>query len=260
MEGITISRSSGVTTLRLNRPKEFNTLTTSLLDGLTTAFMAAGHDPACRVIVLTGESIFSAGQDLNEVLHAIDDPSATNVRDHLEHHYLPLLEKLVRSPVPTIAAIPGGVAGAGMSLTLACDMRICTKSAYFRPGFVAVGLVPDCGMSVLLPKIIGRGRALSAMLVDSEIGGDEAEAMGLVRAAVPDDRLYVDTATVAHELATGPASTRLIRQMTGEALWRELREGFEREASYQSEAIATADAREGISAFLEHRSPKFTGE
>lgn len=255
-----VRRKDGVTTITLQRPDQRNTLTVDLLTALHTALAVAQKDPDCRAIVLTGERLFSAGQDLREIDARWDDDPAESVRFHLVHHYLPVLEAIIRGPVPVVAAIHGVAVGAGLALALAADIRLATERTLFRCGFGSIGLVPDCGTSVLLPRIVGRGRALSLLLFDQEIGGKNAAEIGLVHAAVPEKSLPSDAAAAASQLAHGAASTRLTRQLLGEAIWPEVRAGFERETSYQTAAFRTHDAREGITAFLEHRAPEFTGE
>ena len=256
-KAIGVTFREGVTTITLQAPKRRNALSLDMLTQLHDSLVAVADDNACRAIILTGDQTFSAGQDIAEIQQGLT--RSVSAREHLIQHYLPVLETMVKIPKPIIATIRGYAAGAGLSLALAADIRIASDTAYFRTGFTSIGLVPDVGISFLLPRIVGLGRATAMMLLDREISAAEATAAGLILFAVNDSLLDADALRVASDLAQSAHSVSLTKRLLGDSVWDALRSAFDREASYQNHALASDDAREGIAAFLEHRAPIFSG-
>ncbi len=255
---IRLHSDRGVATVRFSSRTHLNSFNEEFLSELATTLHATSAHPDTKVIILEGGASFSSGQDLKEVENGIN--SQSKPADFMNSLYLPVMEAVIRSPVPVIAALSGAVVGAGMSVALAADLRVASVNSWFRPGFTSVGLVPDCGMSYLLPRIIGRGRALSTLLFDEEIGSTRALEIGLVHAVVPDSSLERDTKAVARQLASSALALRLTRRLFGESIWEDFRAAFEQEVAYQTEALASRDAGEGIKAFLERRAPSFQGK
>ncbi|MBI4387159.1 MAG: enoyl-CoA hydratase/isomerase family protein [Elusimicrobia bacterium] len=249
---------NGILWLTLNRPEAHNAFTVPMMEGLRTGFKEAEKDPAIRVVILTGAGrAFCAGQDLRE--HTTRSP---NFVDELRDRYNPLMLQVRNLPKPVIAAVNGVAAGAGMSLALACDFRICTSETKFFTSFVKIGLVPDSGNLFWLGQQIGFSRALELEMTGRPVSAEEALQWGLVNRIVPADRLLTETAEFAKLFVEGPTlAFALTKQLFHKSLFaKDLPSLFDQEALLQEVAGRTQDHREGLTAFMEKRAPKFTGK
>ena len=248
---VCFERSDGVAVLTLNRPQRLNSFTPSMLEALGEHLREVASDPDVRVLVFTGAGrAFSAGQDLSVMAGASGD-------GFLERYYNPLVLALRQLAVPVIAAVNGVAAGAGLSLALACDLRLAAASARLVTAFEAVGLVPDTGLSYFLPRLVGLGRAMEWLLLGRTLSAAEALAAGLVNEVVADEAFEARWRELAGRLAAGPRGLGLTRQLLSRSLDRSLPEQLQEEARLQARALQTQDAREGLQAFLEKRRPVF---
>ncbi len=249
----------GVLTLTLHRPKA-NAFNLSLTQQLRKALQAAGKDDAVRVIVITGHGrIFSAGQDLREIL-AVEEQEGEDLsfRAHLEATYNPLIRAIRGVAKPVIAAINGPVAGAGLGVALACDLRIAADDARFVVGFLGIGLVPDSGVTLTLPLLIGLARATEYTFTNQPISAQQALAWGLVNRVVPADELPQAAFAWAAELARGPIFTMgLTKRAFNRVVIPHLEAALAYEAQMQEIAGRSPEHHEGLRAFLEKRRPKF---
>ena len=257
-----VTQEGAVRTLTLNRPEALNSLNTPLLEGLLGALQRAGSDAAVRCIVITGEGrAFCAGQDLSDPLVAPDaTPDATpkDLAELLERHYAPLVERLRTMPVPTLASVNGVAAGAGASLALNCDLVLAARSARFIQAFVKIGLLPDSGATWLLPRLVGRGRALGLAMLGDALQADEAERIGLIWRSVDDGALTEKTQALAHRLAALPTRALVAtRAAIDAAQGLSLTEAVAAEARLQSVLGAAHDFSEGLAAFAGRRPPVF---
>ena len=252
---------AGVAVITLNRPEKLNALTAAMLSELNRLLEQAEQDAAVRAVVITGAGRgFSAGQDLTEMRAREESGQAGISAEYMEQTYHPLIRRIRRMEKPVIGAINGVAAGAGASLALACDLRVASEKASFIQSFVNVGLVPDSGSTFFLPRLAGFARALELAFTGRRLPADEAERIGVVNRVVPHDQLMEATMELARQLAQGP--TKVIG-MTKRALNRswlvDLEDALEYEGRLQELARDTEDHREGVTAFLEKRPPKFTG-
>ena len=247
-----------VATITLDRPEALNALTATLRAGLLTALGRAEGDQAVRVIVLTGAGrAFCAGQDLKERLEPDPTPIGTVVRDQ----YNPIVRAMRGSAKPIVGAINGVAAGAGASLALACDLRVMADGASFRLAFGRIALVPDTGLTWLLPRLVGPARAAAMLLLDEPLTAAEAERLGVVSAVVSAEQVVPEAMALAQRLAGfAPQALALTKRTLQRALAASLDETLEDEADAQATAGATHDHEEGIAAFLEKRAPTFTGD
>jgi enoyl-CoA hydratase len=199
----------GIALLRLRRPRVLNALTDAMVAGIGRALDALSADARCRVLVLTGEGRgFCAGFDLGE---ALDAPGSAELGEaaawtRRQEAFAGLVGRLRALPQPVIAAVNGPANGAGFGLALAAEVRIAAHSAAFNAAFVKVGMSScDIGVSWLLPRCIGASRAFEIMLTGRMVGAEEAQRIGLVSAAVPDDELLPRALAMAREIAANSA-------------------------------------------------------
>ncbi|KGQ21623.1 enoyl-CoA hydratase-related protein [Thermus filiformis] len=248
------TRSENVLVLALNRP-EVNALTSEVLSALAEALEEARKDPGVRALVLTGKGrAFSAGQDLKEFGDQAPDYEA-----HLRK-YNRVVEALVYLDKPTVAALNGAAAGAGLSLALACDFRLASEEASLTTAFSRIGLVPDSGMTFFLPRLVGYAKALELILLSPRLSAREALELGLVHRVVAPERLLEEALGLAHTLAQGPTRAfALAKKALLESHRLSLEEALALEAVLQGEAGQSLDHQEGVRAFLEKRPPRFTG-
>lgn len=253
---ILTSLDGGVLTITLNRPKA-NAFDTPMAQALTRIFRDAGRDDAVRVVVLTGAGkLFSAGQDVGE----FGDQGERSFREHLLATYNPLIVQMRRLEKPILGAINGAVAGAALGIALACDLRIASDSARFVVGFLGIGLGPDSAVSLMLPTLIGLGRAAEAVFTNQPVTAEQALAWGLVNRVVPAEALAAAAAEWAAELARGPIHAMGISKRDfNRAILPHLEEVLDYEAHNQEVAGKRPEHREGLAAFREKREPNYAG-
>lgn len=239
--------------LTLNRPDRLNALTPALVEELRGRLETIQARGRVRAVVLTGAGRgFCAGQDVAAL-------GGWDAGQLLRERYHPLLLTLRDLEIPVVAAVNGVAAGVGLSLALACDVRIACASARFVTAFERIGLVPDGGLTYTLSAMVGLGRAMEWLLLGRTLSAEEALQAGLVSRVVDDDRFASAWQELARQLAAGPRSVGYTRRLMWGLAWRSFAEHLQEEARLQSLAGATGDAREGIQAFLEKRTPVFRG-
>jgi 2-(1,2-epoxy-1,2-dihydrophenyl)acetyl-CoA isomerase len=254
---LTVDQVGAVRTLTLNRPSRFNALNYELKEALIAALQAAGRDADVRCIVLTGAGkAFCAGQDLHE-----GTLSPTEIGEALRTQYNKIAGLLYAMEKPVIAAVNGVAAGAGMSLALLCDLRLLGETASLRLAFSSVGLIPDCGATFTLSRLVPRGIALDLAYSGRAVPAAEAIILGLANRVVPDPDLATQAATWAASLAERPTrALGLTKRALNFASSRDLAVALEYEAYTQQIAAGTADFQEGIAAFREKRAANFEGK
>lgn len=257
-----IQQAEGVVTITMNRPEVLNAFNDLMLQELTEAVEEAGHNDDIRCVVITGAGrAFGAGQDLTAFSSARASSEPTGrVSEHLgKYHRLVMLIR--QMPRPVIAAIQGVAAGISCNIALACDLRIAADNARFIEAFARIGLVPDGGGGYFLPRLIGLGKALEMALLADEVSGPEAERIGLVNKCVPLAEFEAETMALAQRLANGPTRAYgLIKELIYGSLDCDLQGALQLEGRLQDIAIETEDHREGVSAFLQKRKPKYSGK
>jgi 2-(1,2-epoxy-1,2-dihydrophenyl)acetyl-CoA isomerase len=257
---ILVSREGDIARLTLNRPDKLNAFTRAMHAELREALAAAGADPDCRVVVLTGAGrAFSAGQDLADT--GLGGGGGLDAGKALEEAYNPLVKLITTLEKPVIAAVNGIAAGAGANIALACDLVFAARSASFLQAFARIGLIPDAGGTWVLPRLVGPARARGLAMLAEPLTAEKAEAWGLIWKCVDDDKLEAEVAAVSSRLAAAATyGLALTKRALAASSTNTLAQQLDLERDLQRLAGASPDCREGIAAFLEKRSAKFTGK
>lgn len=259
---IQIEQHGAVRLLRLNRPEALNALTAAMLGQLRHALESAAGDGGTRCVLITGAGrAFSAGQDLSDPHVApSNDPGLApkDIGHMLDHYYIPLALRLRSMPVPVVAAVNGVAAGAGANMALGCDLVLAAESASFIQAFSKIGLLPDCGGTWLLPRLVGRAKALELALLGDKLKAVDAAALGLISRVLPDAELADAAMALAQKLAGMPTRALVeTRWAMDEALKLDYESALKREAALQSQLGFAQDYLEGVAAFMDKRKPAF---
>lgn len=250
-----------VAVITLNRPESLNALTLAVAGEFKSAVVEALSQGA-RAVVLTGAGrAFCAGGDLREMqkiasqngrVEAFFDEPLRELNDCI---------MLIRStPLPFIAAVNGAASGGGCNLALACDLVIAAEGAKFNQAFIKIGLVPDCGGTFILPRLVGWRRATQLMMTGEVTTAQQALAMGMINAVVSDDQLIAQAMALAEGLAQAPtASIGRIKELLEASAKNDYVGQLELEREAQLKSGLTKDFKEGVTAFIEKRPPKFVG-
>jgi 2-(1,2-epoxy-1,2-dihydrophenyl)acetyl-CoA isomerase len=244
----------GVLSITLNRPK-VNAFNFEMIAGVQAAFKQAEREDQVRCVLLSGNgNVFSAGQDVSEFKQAGD----VSFRQHLQRTYNPIILQIRRLEKPVLAAINGAVSGAALGIVVACDLRIASDKARFVVGFLGIGLAPDSAVSLLLPALIGLGRATEFAFSNQPISADQALAWGLVNRIVPDPQLPMQAEEWARQLVQGPVHAMgLAKRDFNRAVLNNLEQVLDYEAHIQEIAGQRPEHKEGVQAFLEKRQAQY---
>lgn len=259
---ITLDVAKHVATITLNRPDVLNAFNDDVSREFIDTLKQVARDDDVRVVILTGSGrAFSSGQDLGDLEAKYVPGHVPAFGEDLKKRYDPWVKLIRTMEKPVIAAVNGVAAGAGCSLALACDIRIASEHAKFIEVFVNVGLVPDSASTWTLPRLVGLGRAMELCMTGRPVKADEALAIGMVNQVVPADDLESAAATMAERLASLPTrAISLTKRLLNESFERTLSEQLDAESFAQETAGQTADHFEGVTAFLQKRTPSFTGK
>ncbi len=258
---ILYAKEGGVATVTLNRPDRLNAFTPVMNKEIEDAFKMAEKDAEVRSVILTGAGkAFCAGEDLTNLKPIYESEQSPSLGKELQARHNPMILRVYSLEKPVIAAVNGAAAGAGMSLALACDLRIASEKASFHEAFVRVGLAPDSGFSYFTPRLIGIAKAKEFAYFGEGIDAKEAERIGIVNRVVPPEELMKAAREWGSKLAQGPTrAIALTKRAFNRSFVTELPEALEYEAYLQEMASRSHDHREGVRAFYEKRQPVFKG-
>ena len=258
MPVVTTSIENSVAVIRLNRPDKYNSINREMAALLREALAEASRNPAVRAVLLCADGkAFCAGQDLGEAT----DPSRDNILRMVREQYNPVITLLRTMEKPVVCAVQGVAACAGANLALACDIVLAGSSATFIQAFSKIGLIPDSGGTFILPRLVGWQRAAALVMTGDKVTAGEACDMGMIYKVVADESLQGEAAALAMKMASMPTrGLGLTKRLLNQSVYSTLEEQLENEATVQADAGQTSDFREGVKAFLEKRSPVFTGQ
>jgi 2-(1,2-epoxy-1,2-dihydrophenyl)acetyl-CoA isomerase len=258
-ETISYKVEHSVATITFNRPSVLNAFNNEMIVESSDALQLCAGDEGVRCVVLTGSGrAFSSGHDLKDLRFR---EQGFSIGNHVRTRYNRLVQQIVRIEKPVIGAINGVAAGAGCGIALATDIRIAAHTASFKLAFDRIGLVPDCGVTWTLPRLVGIGRAYELAVTGESIGAEKALKWGLVNAIVPFEQMPEFVSAWAQSLAKGPTlAFGLTKRAMHAGATSNLSEALEREADFQEIAGRSLDFLEGLQAFIDRRDPEFTGE
>jgi 2-(1,2-epoxy-1,2-dihydrophenyl)acetyl-CoA isomerase len=261
-ESIEFQIEDGIALLKLNRPKVLNSLNAQLMDETRAALAEVSENDAARVLVLTGNGRgFCAGADLGGEGMQPGVSVGQVVAQSMEERFNPLVRDLFHLNKPWLAAVNGTTAGGGVGIALAADIAIAARSATFKLVFVPrLGIIPDCGASFFLQRVIGRARALGMSILGESLPAEQAAEWGLIWSCVDDDELMDEAMAIAARLAAGPTlAFPQLRRAFAAADHNTLDEQLDLERDTQHILCDSEDFMEGTMAFLQKRKPNFKG-
>jgi 2-(1,2-epoxy-1,2-dihydrophenyl)acetyl-CoA isomerase len=256
-ETIIYEKRDGVATITLNRPQSLNAFVPQMNKEVLEALKDSERDDLVRCFMLTGAGrAFCAGQDLK----GRTPDQKGSLGESLREKYNPMIRQIRQTEKIVIAAVNGVAAGAGCNLALACDLRVASADAKFIQSFVRVGLAPDSGGSFILPRLVGLSKAMELLLLGETVDAQEAQRIGLVAKVFPAAEFAQAAREIAERIARSPRGIGLIKRAVNHAMLPALEASLEYEAHLQEIAGRSSDYDEGVRAFLEKRTPVFTGK
>ena len=256
MHTVKVEYRDKIALITLNRPEKRNALNRELRTDLSGVLSEVDAKPEIRVAIITGAGkAFAAGADIAALQDYTPEEAASAAREGSE-----IFHSIEKMRIPVIAAVNGWALGGGCELAMACDIRICSEKARFGQPEIRIGIMPGYGANIRLPLLIGPARAKELMFTGRIIDAAEAERLGLVNFVVPEQTLMEEVLAFADRLARGPAALGLIKKSVNGLQTFDMDEAIRFSSRLYGKVYETADAREGIAAFLEKRDPNFTGE
>jgi len=251
--------SLGVVTI--NRPDALGAMSMAAKEQLLAAVTEAAADPGIRAVLLASRGrAFCVGQDLRELQDAYNSDATPDLGAVVRQYYNPIVQTLMEMPKPVVAAINGAVAGAGLGIALACDIRFAARSAVFATAFTGIGLAGDSGITWNLNRLVGPAKTAALMYLNERVSAEGALELGLVNAVVDDALLASSALELAQRLAAGPtAAFAAIKQTLAHAATHSLADSLELEATLQQQIGKTADHLGAIGAFFAKEQPTFHG-
>ena len=244
--------------ITLNRPDKYNAFVRGMALELQKKLDECRSDETIRCIIISGSGkAFCAGQDLIEAT----DPNGLTIEEIVQQHYNPIIKKIREIEIPVIAAVNGVAAGAGANVALACDIVVAAKSASFIQAFSKIGLIPDSGGTYFLPRLIGIQKAAALMMTGEAVSAEKAEALGMIYAVYEDSEFETSAMKLADTISSMPTKgLGYTKKLLSQTFNNSLEDQLSLEAETQALSASSKDHQEGIKAFMEKRTPQFTGK
>ena len=244
--------------ITLNRPDKYNAFVRDMALELQKKLDECSSDETIRCIIISGSGkAFCAGQDLKEAT----DPNGPTIEEIVRQHYNPVIKKIREIDIPVIAAVNGVAAGAGANVALACDIVVAAKSASFIQAFSKLGLIPDSGGTYFLPRLIGIQKAAALMMTGEAVSAEKAETLGMIYAVYEDSEFETSAMKLADTISSMPTKgLGYTKKLLSQTFNNSLEEQLSLEAETQALSASSKDYQEGIKAFMEKRTPQFTGK
>jgi len=260
-EELLVEKNKGILKLTMNRPDRRNALNQAMLDSLYEELSSAENDSSIRVIVLTGAgNAFCAGGDVKDMAEKTDNSITTQENTVKLRHMMETSRILHEIPTPTIALIPGPAAGAGLSLALACDIRIASENAKLTTAFAKVGFPGDFGGTFYLTQMVGTAKARELYFLASILTANQAQELGIINKVTSEEDLEKTSSEIIEQIATGPTTAlRYMKKNMNLAEKGNLNQSLDSEALFQTLCRETEDHRNAAKAFVEKKKPIFTG-
>jgi len=244
--------------ITLNRPDKYNAFVRDMALELQKKLDECSSDETIRCIIISGSGkAFCAGQDLKEAT----DPNSLTIEEIVQQHYNPIIKKIREIEIPVIAAVNGVAAGAGANVALACDIVVAAKSASFIQAFSKIGLIPDSGGTYFLPRLIGIQKAAALMMTGEAVSAEKAETLGMIYAVYEDSEFETSAMKLADTISSMPTKgLGYTKKLLSQTFNNSLEDQLSLEAETQALSASSKDHQEGIKAFMEKRTPQFTGK
>ncbi|MGN6542111.1 MAG: enoyl-CoA hydratase-related protein [Ginsengibacter sp.] len=258
MSSILFEIKNSIAFITLNRPEKFNAFNRQMSLDLQEKLDECEKNISVRCVYLTGAGKgFSSGQDLTEAI----DPNGQEMEKIIAEQYNPIIRKIRNLSKPVIAAVNGIAAGAGANVALSCDVIVAAESASFIQAFSKIGLIPDCGGTYFLPRLIGLQKSSALIMLGEKISAKEAERIGMIYKYFPDETFFMEAEKIAVTLSQLPTKAlAYTKQALNKSLEQSLEQQLETEDTFQQKAAATNDFKEGVSAFIQKRKADFKGD
>ncbi len=258
MSEILFELKDNIARLSLNRPEKLNAFNKSMALELQDQLLNCDENENVRAVILTGAGrAFSAGQDLSE----FPPDQLPDFEKAIDENYNPVIRLLKTIRKPVLCAVNGVAAGAGANIALACDIVVAVSSAHFVQAFSKIGLIPDCGGTFFLPRLVGLQKATALMMLGDKVSAADAEKMGMIYACFEETDFIVKTEQIATALASLPTTALILtRKALLESSTNNMEQQLELEKKFQHKAGHTLDFKEGVTAFLQKRAAVFTGK
>ena len=257
MSAILFEIKEDIAIITLNRPEKLNAFNRDMALQLQQRLDECKENDALRCVYITGAGkAFSAGQDLQEIV----DPNGPTVINILSEHYNPIISRIRKLNKPVVAAVNGVAAGAGANMAISCDVVVAAQSASFVQSFCKIGLIPDSGGTFFLPRLIGLQKSLALTMLGEPVSAAEAEQIGMIYKALPDDTFATESFRIAQTLAQLPTKALYFtKKAFNQSFISSFDEQLHDEELWQERASQTEDFKEGVQAFLQKRKPNFKG-
>jgi 2-(1,2-epoxy-1,2-dihydrophenyl)acetyl-CoA isomerase len=258
MNPILFEIKNSIAFITLNRPEKFNAFNRQMSLDLQEKLDECEKNISVRCVYITGAGKgFSSGQDLTEAI----DPNGVEIEKIVSEQYNPIIQKIRNLCKPVLAAVNGIAAGAGANVALCCDVVVAAESGSFIQAFSKIGLIPDCGGTYFLPRLIGLQKSSALMMLGEKISAKEAERIGMIYKYFSDEIFFIEAEKIAITLSQLPTKgLAYTKQALNKSLEQTLEQQLETEDSLQQKAVVTNDFKEGVSAFIEKRKADFKGD